>query len=57
MSQDFIKIIILYYVFFIFYYILGEGPKTKRGFWLTLTPLAIIIYPIIWIVKWYKTLK
>jgi len=56
MEIDFIKIIIIYYIVFIIYYASG-GPTTKLGFWLTLTPLAIIIYPIIWIVEWYKTLK
>ena len=56
MESDLIKIVVIYYIVFIICYALG-GPTTKLGFWLTLTPLAIVIYPIIWIVKWYKTLK
>lgn len=55
---DFYPFIVIYYTFYgVIIFIRGEGVKTKKNFWLLLTPLSIIIYPILWIVKYYKTLK
>lgn len=46
-------LLMLYYAV----WILAPEIKTKKTFWLTITPLSIIIYPIMWAVQWYKTLK
>ena len=55
--QDFYKVTIIYYIFFFCFFMLGGNIKSKKQFWMTITPLAIIIYPIIWLIEWYKELK
>jgi len=49
------KLIIIYYIFLFMVYV-GNGIQTKKDFWLSLTPVAVIIYPIIWFITWYKQL-
>lgn len=56
MIEEIFKFSIIYYVVLFMYYFVG-GPKTKSTFWLSLTPLWVIIFPIIHLTKWYKTLK
>jgi hypothetical protein len=54
--NEIIKICILYYIVLFVVYFAG-GIQTKKHFLISVTPLAIIIYPLIWIINYYKALK
>jgi len=51
-----IQLLVIYYSIY-FFVIYSDLIKTKKDFWITITPLSILIYPIIGIIKWFKNLK